>query len=77
MGEMADYYLDLYWGDQDVMDDYFYGHHEDGDGPPVTIPCCKYCGNEHVEWRQLDNGKWRLHNLNGKVHTCKEYKKDR
>ena len=61
MGDMADYYLDLMWDDP-------YGEEEDGDGPPQTTKACRCCGKGGLHW--INVGKWRLAELDGKVHVC-------
>lgn len=36
---------------------------------------CKYCGLKRLKWKQLSDGKWRLHfydskTVSLKLHTC-------
>ena len=60
MGEMADYYNEMY--DYTDPEDYW---------EPFQVKC-KYCGNDQLEWVETDRG-WRLANRNGKVHHCTKY----
>ncbi|RLI53068.1 MAG: hypothetical protein DRP09_16555 [Candidatus Thorarchaeota archaeon] len=36
---------------------------------------CKFCGKTELHWKSSDIGKWRLHDKNNKIHSCKQYKK--
>lgn len=36
-------------------------------------PRCKHCGSMQVKWKQFPDGKWRLTESSGRVHTCKQY----
>lgn len=31
---------------------------------------CKYCGASGLEWVEIEEGKWRLINSDGDVHSC-------
>jgi hypothetical protein len=35
---------------------------------------CKFCHKEALEWRSV-NGKWRLVDCHGTVHSCQQYNK--
>lgn len=35
---------------------------------------CKYCGKAGFQWKETEAG-WRLHDEEGELHRCKEYKK--
>lgn len=36
------------------------------------IPTCKFCGKSPLRWRQI-NGRWVLHERDGKYHDCPEH----
>ena len=65
MGEMAD------WCNDQMQDAHPEWCPVGRDKPP---PRCKYCGKSPLSWKELDSG-WRLHNVDGSIHTCEEYKK--
>ena len=64
MGDMADYYLDLYW-DEDWYQD---------EDPfiPQSWKTCKHCGASWLHWGITEKG-WRLFTEGNKLHVCKPY----
>jgi len=71
MGEMADMELDnMLCAEEDgLFDDEPVGGYNRRRSPPY----CRYCGDNDVYWKSLNN-RWRL--LNSKtheLHTCQEY----
>jgi len=84
MGEMADYYEDLFWDGEDQNENYF----ETEDGSPQefgftgssfgrkrsrSLPCA-YCKAYPLKWGQYETG-WRLFHPDGKLHSCAKYTK--
>lgn len=61
MGEMADWHIDA-WDCGDTYEDPYEGR-----------TTCKYCGFDELFWEQIDE-KWRLVDVEGVIHTCKEYR---
>lgn len=61
MGDMADYHLDM-------IGDY------DNDYDCLIERECGYCGKKRLNWVTTKEGKWRLSDRNGKIHTCDKYK---
>lgn len=51
------------WFEPDPFED----HGEDIEDFSKT---CKYCGASGLEWVELAEGKWRLINSDGDVHSC-------
>lgn len=69
MGDMADDALDQVI--DEMIGETLYDP-EDWSGLVVRrVPACRYCGAK-LRWRQMPDGKWRLHNAKG-PHTCKAY----
>ena len=67
MGEMADYYLDQQWDDEDEWGNWIIDP-SDG-GPPTSTKTCRCCGKTGLHW-DLRDGKWRLFDGRG-IHSCK------
>ena len=75
MGEQADYIMDdalaadIESFDDDMDHDYDVG--QPGFRAPKLITC-QYCGTPGFVWKQLEDGKWRLHDRLGdnEMHEC-------
>jgi hypothetical protein len=65
MGEMADLILDDMMFNDDCM------------GPDISGVNCQYCKRGPFYWDQDHLGYWRLYTENGKLHSCKPYKKEK
>lgn len=66
------------WAVAELFDAYWDGRDDEPSGYAPYSPSfktCKYCGRENLVWGIADE-KWRLHNTDGSLHTCKEYKKE-
>lgn len=74
MGEMADFANEGGW-DEEAYLEYHFGHHEDGDGPPIYSVTCRCCKKGGLTWSK-HLGKWRLFNRDPRtlnpttLHQC-------
>jgi hypothetical protein len=78
MGEMADFALEKLldeWTIDFLEDEYFndYGDDKAVYNDERTHKVCKYCKTSNLHWEQHD-GKWRLYDQSGTLHTCKKPK---
>lgn len=67
MGEMADYYNEIY-----ADDDYYEAFEEESELIITHNKACKYCGMAGLKWSLTKLG-WRLLNKEHKIHNCIEY----
>lgn len=65
MGEMADYYLENAFYDDDGLEP------EDENYPSKT---CKHCGESGFHWGQTKDG-WRLFSSDKVIHNCPKFAK--
>lgn len=40
------------------------------------LKTCRHCGKKGLVWREID-GRWRLCEKKGAVHTCAQYRESR
>lgn len=52
-----------------AVEDYFDSYDEDNDDQPI-LKECKFCGKGNLIWEELEEGKWRLLEKSGKIHSC-------
>ncbi len=62
MSEFADLLIDQMW-DQMLEEDF------DEEGPFPDTKTCRHCGALGLKWGQ-NQGKWRLFNGKGVLHSC-------
>lgn len=69
MGEMADFTNDgAHWLDWDEKNEFHFGKHEDGDGPPLYSITCRCCRKHGLSWGKVGS-KFRLFE-NNQIHVC-------
>lgn len=45
------------------------GPWDDDEQDEATVTC-KYCGRDELFWVEIEEGKWRLADADGDVHSC-------
>ncbi len=82
MGDMADYYLDLGFNDDQLIEEYHAGRISQPEAYEMGLideqgyeyqyqrstKTCRCCGSVNLHWEMVD-GKWLLHDNEG-VHNC-------
>ncbi len=71
MGEHADDAMDAAWDSHfENIDPWDDNEDIDLDTPRIKkIPKCNRCGKTPLVWKQL-HGRWYLHEIDGKFHSC-------
>lgn len=68
MGDIADWIIEQmldrgeYWGN--------YARRDDRHDLRYKKRTCRSCGTHPLFFRQLPDGKWRLHDASNNLHTC-------
>lgn len=87
MGDMADYFLECVEEEEITRLEYLHGNISDLEAYDMGLvdewgvlqlpghqkaTACKYCKKKPLYWEETERG-WRLFDLEGKMHSCKEY----
>lgn len=79
MGDYADMALDDSLADWGICGYWDNEDDDDGDGPGYgrlsrryrpAVKTCYHCGQGYLSWRRMPNGRWRLHTMEGQLHSC-------